>query len=213
MIQWTVCNGYRWFGKSILQVPDTGTSQYWWILEHFWCTSIAWKCDIYVLWNVLVLFRSLQYWNAKMVQYCPILMYQYLGLQVYFFRWFNWPRLGHNSVNHNGKYVIRGMKYAAYGTAIFVLPQQLGDFFISVQRKPIQESIKIDKKSLRTSLHLHTDRAGVDAHPLYSCSPRRVSRKLWTVYETVSSMQQLRERYASRTCYYARASLWHSARD
>ena len=35
--------------KSILQVPDTGTSQYWWILEHFWCTSIAWKCDIYVL--------------------------------------------------------------------------------------------------------------------------------------------------------------------
>ena len=35
-----------------------------------------------------------------------------------------------------------------------------------------------------------------------------VSRKLWTVYEKVSCMQQLRERYASRTCYYARASLW-----
>ena len=35
-------------GKSILQVPDTGTSQYWWILEHYWCTSIARKCDIYV---------------------------------------------------------------------------------------------------------------------------------------------------------------------
>ena len=32
-------------GKSILHVPDTWTSQYWWILEHFWCTSIAWKCD------------------------------------------------------------------------------------------------------------------------------------------------------------------------
>ena len=32
-------------GKSILHVPDTGTSQYWWILEYFWCTSIAWKCD------------------------------------------------------------------------------------------------------------------------------------------------------------------------
>ena len=44
-------------------------------------------------------------------------------------------------------------------------------------------------------------------YTLYSCSPRRVSRKLWTVYETVSCMQQLRERYASRTCYYARASL------
>ena len=28
-------------GKSILQVPDTGMSQYWSILEHFWCTSIA----------------------------------------------------------------------------------------------------------------------------------------------------------------------------
>ena len=36
-------------GKSILQVPDTGTSQYWWILEHFWCTSVAGKYDIYVL--------------------------------------------------------------------------------------------------------------------------------------------------------------------
>ena len=39
-------------GKSIFQVPqvlDTGTSLYWWILEHFWCTSIARKCDIYVL--------------------------------------------------------------------------------------------------------------------------------------------------------------------
>ena len=43
---------------------------------------------------------------------------------------------------------------------------------------------------------------------LYSCSPRQVSRKLWTVHETVSCMQQLRERYAWRSCYYARASLW-----
>ena len=43
---------------------------------------------------------------------------------------------------------------------------------------------------------------------LYSCSPLRVSRKLWTVYETVSCMQQLCKRYALRTCYYARASLW-----
>ena len=36
-------------GKSILQIPDTGRSQYWSILEHFWCTSIARKCDIYIL--------------------------------------------------------------------------------------------------------------------------------------------------------------------
>ena len=36
-------------GKSKLQVPDTGMSQYWSILEHFWCTSIARKCDTYVL--------------------------------------------------------------------------------------------------------------------------------------------------------------------
>ena len=42
------------FGKSKLQVPDTGTSQYWWILEHFWCTSIAWKCDIYILYNGVI---------------------------------------------------------------------------------------------------------------------------------------------------------------
>ena len=48
---WTQ-NGLGFFrpsGKSILQVPDTGMFQYWWILEHFWCTSIAWKCDLYVL--------------------------------------------------------------------------------------------------------------------------------------------------------------------
>ena len=37
------------YGKSKLQVPDTGMSQYWSILEHFWCTSIARKCDPYVL--------------------------------------------------------------------------------------------------------------------------------------------------------------------
>ena len=29
--------------KSILQVPDTGMSQYWWILEHFWRTSILFE--------------------------------------------------------------------------------------------------------------------------------------------------------------------------
>ena len=28
------------------------------------------------------------------------------------------------------------------------------------------------------------------------------------MYETVSCMQQLRARYAFRTCYHARASLW-----
>ena len=27
------CHGNK--GKSVLQVPDTGMSQYWWILEHF----------------------------------------------------------------------------------------------------------------------------------------------------------------------------------
>ena len=43
---------------------------------------------------------------------------------------------------------------------------------------------------------------------IYSCSPRRISRKLWAVFEMVSRIQQLRELYASRTCYYARASLW-----
>ena len=34
------------------------------------------------------------------------------------------------------------------------------------------------------------------------------SQSKTVVFETVSCMQQLRERYASRTCYYARASLW-----
>ena len=39
----------RNIGKSKLQVPDTGMSQYWSILEYFLCTSIARKCDPYVL--------------------------------------------------------------------------------------------------------------------------------------------------------------------
>ena len=30
-------------------LADTGTSQYWWILEHFWFTNFTWKCDIYIL--------------------------------------------------------------------------------------------------------------------------------------------------------------------
>ena len=45
------------------------------------------------------------------------------------------------------------------------------------------------------------------SYRLYSCSPRRASRKLFTVYKTVSCMQQLPKRYASRTCYYAHALL------
>ena len=56
--------------KAILQVPDTGTTQYCWILEHFSCTSIAWKYNLnYVLWKVLVLSRNSIYQNANMVQY------------------------------------------------------------------------------------------------------------------------------------------------
>ena len=39
---------------------------------------------------------------------------------------------------------------------------------------------------------------------LYSCSPHQVSKKLPTVYETVSCIQQLFARYALSTCYYAR---------
>ena len=34
---------------------------------------------------MLVRFRSSQYWNAKMVRYCPILVYQYLGPEVHLF--------------------------------------------------------------------------------------------------------------------------------
>ena len=50
------------FGKSILQVPDTGMSQYWSILEHFWCTSIARK-----MWYL----HSLEY--ASVIQKLTIL--------------------------------------------------------------------------------------------------------------------------------------------
>ena len=58
------------------------------LLEHLWCTSIArkfWHRPIglsYVLQKVLiVLSRSLQ-WNAKTIQYCPIMTNQYLGLKL-----------------------------------------------------------------------------------------------------------------------------------
>ena len=52
------------FGKGTLQVW-AGTSQYWWILKHFWCTSIAWKCDI---------LRSLElhFWCASIAWKCDI---------------------------------------------------------------------------------------------------------------------------------------------
>ena len=40
---------------------------------------------------------------------------------------------------------------------------------------------------------------------VYSCSAHPVSRKLWTVKEMVSWMQQSHERYKFRTCYYAQA--------
>ena len=49
--------------KEILKVPDTGKSQYWWMVEHFWCTSVAWKSIFFRKWQVLP--RNSQYWNAK----------------------------------------------------------------------------------------------------------------------------------------------------
>ena len=42
---------------------------------------------------------------------------------------------------------------------------------------------------------------------IYSCSPQQVIRILWTVYETVSCMNQLCTCYALRTFYSAHASL------
>ena len=52
-------------------------------------------------------------------------------------------------------------------------------------------------------------RYDITAHFMpHSCSPCRVSTKLWTTYETVSPMQQLHEDYAFQTCHYVRASLW-----
>ena len=61
--------GKVYFRSQILECPSIG--EYWNI---FWYTSIARKGDINVLYNVLVLFRSSQYWNAEVVQYCPILV-------------------------------------------------------------------------------------------------------------------------------------------
>ena len=42
---------------------------------------------------------------------------------------------------------------------------------------------------------------------MYTCSRCQVSRRLWTVYETVSSMQQVRTCYTLRTCYHAMHTL------
>ena len=44
---------------------------------------------------------------------------------------------------------------------------------------------------------------------VYYCLPYWVSKKLPTVYETLSCMQRLLKCYALRTCYYACALLWH----
>ena len=72
-------------GKSILQFPDTGTSQYRWILEHFYCTSIAWKCGIYVLRTCWCNSEAYNNGTPKLSIVLSNTMYQYLGPQVYFF--------------------------------------------------------------------------------------------------------------------------------
>ena len=60
--------------KVILQIPITLMSQYCWILEHFWCTSIAWNCYL----------NGTQKWFSIIAQ---IIVYQHLGLNLHFFHY------------------------------------------------------------------------------------------------------------------------------
>ena len=71
------------FVKGILQVPDTGTSQYWWRLEYFWCANIALNCDIYVLYYMFPRASTHLERRKGLVLYST-LMYQNLGLKVHF---------------------------------------------------------------------------------------------------------------------------------
>ena len=97
----------------------------------------------------------------------------------------------------------------------YVLVYQNGNFLpgksISKSGKitlPPQKNFPVTPLCLRHRIVLFSLMSYPPSCSLYSCSPRRASRKLWTVYEMLSCMQQLRERYASRTCFYARALLW-----
>ena len=73
--------GLSAFGKSILQVPDTGIFQYWWILEHFgvpvlpenviftlfrtcWCYSEAYNTGMQK-WSSIVQYSCTSIWDLK----------------------------------------------------------------------------------------------------------------------------------------------------
>ena len=52
-------------------------SQYWSILEHFWCTSIVWKCDTYILKNMLVYSEA---YNTGTQKWSSIVQYSYTSI-------------------------------------------------------------------------------------------------------------------------------------
>ena len=57
---------------SILQVPDTGTFQYWWILEHFWCNSML-ETMIFTFFRTC--WRYAQTYNTGMQKWSSIVQY------------------------------------------------------------------------------------------------------------------------------------------
>ena len=72
------------YGKSKLKVPDTETSS----IGEYWNTSGVAVLPI----NVICTFFRTSWWHPEANTtgmhdglYCPILVYQYLGLEVHFF--------------------------------------------------------------------------------------------------------------------------------
>ena len=62
---------WRYFGSQILNRPSIGE-----YTESFWCSSIAWKCDIYVLSviqkHTIVLVVCINVWDFKYMYTFPI---------------------------------------------------------------------------------------------------------------------------------------------
>ena len=86
LIQKNICKWFQFigqnssFGKGILQVPDTGTSQYSWRLKYLWCANIALNCDIYILYNMHTSEHTpLELRNGLVLS--STLVYQNLGLK------------------------------------------------------------------------------------------------------------------------------------
>ena len=77
-------SGPRYWNVPVL--ANTGMSQHWWILEHFWLSALS-KNVIFTFFRTSWCYQKLTILECKTVKYCSVLAYLHLGLEVYFLPW------------------------------------------------------------------------------------------------------------------------------